>query len=425
MSHPFPKPRNYPAWIPKSETAGPTSHRSTIDSTRSRNPTMKLVRIPLAAAAILSLGFACAAPASAEGGHFTPKPQHAVSKGQSAPGTSNLASLAPANDSLSGAQFLPSANNSISSRNTGATVEVGEPSHGDQLNPASNSVWFRWRAPATGRAIFRTIGSNYDTVMAAYRSASSNPSMAELTQIAANDDLVLDNSTTASQIKFNATAGTDYFIAVDGFGAATGDIKLTWTTNDDFAAAQPLPNPAPGGFATFGVHNEGTGPQSGEPRHHGQVTTTSVWYSWTAPFTGIAEFETTQNNFDPVLAVYTGSRVDALTEVTSNDDLQPGVHRARVRFNAKAGTTYRIALAGLNGQSGFEVVRYTLTKPEIIAGTATTIEGATGASKIVNLPVSLTTASPSTVTVRFATADGTARAGTDYIATSGTLTFPA
>ena len=52
----------------------------------------------------------------------------------------------PSNDNFSFAQFLPSANNSISGSTTGATAEVGEPSHGDQLQPAaSNSIWYRGR----------------------------------------------------------------------------------------------------------------------------------------------------------------------------------------------------------------------------------------------------------------------------------------
>jgi hypothetical protein len=186
-----------------------------------------------------------------------------------------------------------------------------------------------------------------------------------------------------------------------------------------------LPTPPPGGFSTFGVHNEGTTSQVGEPLHAGKVTGTSVWYSWTPSSSGIAEFETTQNNYDPVLAVYTGNTINALTEITSNDELQSGIRRARVRFAAKAGTAYKVALAGFNGSRGFEVVRYTLTKPEVIAGDAVTTEGAAGTTETINMPVTLTTPSPGTVTVHFATADGTATAGSDYNATSGTLSFPA
>lgn len=385
---------------------------------------MKIIRIPLAVAAVFSLGVVGVAPAFAEGGHVHRPPQQHVAKGQSAPGATTRAALAAGNDDLASAQFLPSANNSVSGSTMGATAEPGEQSHGDQFNAASNSIWYRWTASATGHVIFRTIGSNYDTVMAAYQPARGVPAtVANLTQVAANDDLVLDNSTTASQVRFDVVAGLTYFIAVDGFGPAVGNVKLTWTTNDDFAAAQVLADPPVGGFSTFAVHNEGTKPEIGEPRHAGKVSTSSVWYAWSPSRSGVAEFQTTQSNLDPVLAVYTGSRVDSLTEVASNDDLAPGVHRSQVRFFAKAGTTYKIVLAGFGGQTGFEVVNYRLTKPEIIAGDATTAEGTAGSSRTVSMPVRLTTASPSTVGVHFATADATAKAGSDYTAASGTLTF--
>jgi hypothetical protein len=119
-----------------------------------------------------------------------------------------------------------------------------------------------------------------------------------------------------------------------GFGSTVGNVKLTWTTNDDINAAQILADPPVGGFSTFAVDNEGTKPQSGEPKRAGKVTTSSVWSVWTPKTSGVAEFQTTQANYDPVLALYTGTRLDALTEVTSNDDLAPDDHRARVRGDA-------------------------------------------------------------------------------------------
>ena len=46
--------------------------------------------------------------------------------------------------------------------------------------------------------------------------------------------------------------------------------------------------------------------------------------AWTAPADGIYVFDTFPSTFDTLLAVYTGSGVDALTEVASNDDA-PGL----------------------------------------------------------------------------------------------------
>ena len=74
---------------------------------------MKLIKIPLAVAAVFSLGIAGIAPALADTQPPAPAHRPHVAKGQSAPGARNSAALSPANDNLAGAQFLPSANNSV------------------------------------------------------------------------------------------------------------------------------------------------------------------------------------------------------------------------------------------------------------------------------------------------------------------------
>lgn len=81
--------------------------------------------------------------------------------------------------------------------------------------------------------------------------------------------------------------------------------------NDAFAAARPL---------AFGVtatgYNEGATREPGEPRHDGEPGGASVWWDWTAPADGLAAVSV-DSTFDGVVGVYTGDRVDRLTEVTS------------------------------------------------------------------------------------------------------------
>lgn len=62
--------------------------------------------------------------------------------------------------------------------------------------------------------------------------------------------------------------------------------------------------------------------------------------------------------------------------------------------------------------------------PTIAIGNATVVEGDSG-TKTMTFTVTLSQATGSPVTARYATADGTATAGSDYNATSGTLTFAA
>ena len=44
----------------------------------------------------------------------------------------------------------------------------------------------------------------------------------------------------------------------------------------------------------------------------------SVWWSWTAPADGDVTVDTCGSDFDTMLAVYTGSSVEALTPVATN-----------------------------------------------------------------------------------------------------------
>ena len=97
---------------------------------------------------------------------------------------------------------------------------------------------------------------------------------------------------------------------------------------------------------------------------------------------------------------------------------------------ARAGRSYTIGYFGggpLRGEAG-DVVRFSglaaenLTLPALRVADARASEGA-GAT--LDFVVRLDAAAPGTVTVDYATADGTATAGEDYTAASGTLSFAA
>jgi hypothetical protein len=128
-------------------------------------------------------------------------------------------SLAPANDLFANAVPIASSTGSVTGTNVGATREAGEPSH---AGVGGRSVWYRWRAPATRSITFETVGSSFNTLLAAYRGSS----VSALTRVAANDDLAY--GVYQSRIKFTAYAGTTYQLAVDGYSGASGSIKLTW-----------------------------------------------------------------------------------------------------------------------------------------------------------------------------------------------------
>jgi len=90
--------------------------------------------------------------------------------------------------------------------------------------------------------------------------------------------------------------------------------------------------------------------ESGEPKHNGNAGGHSVWYAWTAPGTGNVTFATTGSSFATELGVYTGTTVSRLTRVGSGT--------TSVRFKAKAGVVYRIAVDGANSASGTFVLSW-------------------------------------------------------------------
>ena len=274
--------------------------------------------------------------------------------------------------------------------NTGATKEVGEPNHAG--NAGGSSYWYSWTAPFTGAVNVGT-GSNanlffsdFNTLLAVYTGNAVNA----LTLVAANDDnpaLFPPAHNLLSAVTFQAIAGTTYKIAVDGFNAGvaaeTGKIDLTIIQpgNDSFAARLPLT----GSNITLTDNNTGayvTDP--GEPMHAGNAGGKSLWWSWTAPANGTFNINTAGSDFNTLLGVYTGTAVNALTVVASNDDAPASVTSA-VSFMATAGTTYQIAVDGFNGATGNITLNISQQPP--LAVTAVVSRKTHGAAGTQDLPL--------------------------------------
>ena len=123
----------------------------------------------------------------------------------------------PANDNFAAAQTLTGTSANAQGSNVGATKEAGEPNHAG--NKGGASVWYVWTPPATGVYTANTTGSSFDTLLAVYTGAAVNA----LTEVASDDDT---GTLVTSSVTFNATAGTTYHIAVDGFNGDTGSINF-------------------------------------------------------------------------------------------------------------------------------------------------------------------------------------------------------
>jgi hypothetical protein len=128
-----------------------------------------------------------------------------------------LPTLPPLNDNFVNAQVVTGSVFIVSGINLGATRETGEPNHAG--NGGGASVWYSWTAPSSGNFTLDTIGSDFQTLLAVYTGSSVN----SLTAVASNSG---GGGNGTSLLTFNATGGTIYQIAVDGFNGATGDIVL-------------------------------------------------------------------------------------------------------------------------------------------------------------------------------------------------------
>lgn len=119
--------------------------------------------------------------------------------------------------------------------------------------------------------------------------------------------------------------------------------------NDNFVDANVLS----GTSATVAGSNVGATKEVGEPDHAQFPGGKSVWYAWTSPFSASVRLSTKGSAIDTLLAAYTGSAVNALTPIASNDDEVPSlVITSKVSFEAVAGTTYYIAVDGFLGEEG-------------------------------------------------------------------------
>ncbi len=139
----------------------------------------------------------------------------------------------PTNDNFANATVISNISGSISGSSVGATAEAGEPSHVHPGGPFA-SIWYKWTSPITGTMNFNTEGSSFDTLLAVYTGASVDA----LTVVASNDDVsfgILGSDLTSS-VTFPVTNGTDYYIAVDGYGGDSGNVILNWSETGSLSA---------------------------------------------------------------------------------------------------------------------------------------------------------------------------------------------
>ncbi|KAF0163900.1 MAG: hypothetical protein FD157_2579 [Rhodocyclaceae bacterium] len=170
-----------------------------------------------------------------------------------------LEAARPANNAFTGRVALSGSAGSIAGGNRLASKENGEPAHAGDLG--GRSVWWHWTAPAAGQVAIDTHGSGFDTLLAIYTGSG----VSALSAVTANDNDGSANG--AGSLLFQAVAGQDYLIAVDGFSGAGGDVVLNWSldtaaqANLSVAISGP-PSAADGATYGYVLTVTNAGPQS-------------------------------------------------------------------------------------------------------------------------------------------------------------------
>ena len=223
---------------------------------------------------------------------------------------------------------------------------------------------FQWTPSLSGPATIETCGSGttYDSVL--YLRAASCATGAE---VQCNDDACANASGLfrASRITPTVTAGTTYYIVVDGFGGSSGSFALrvtplgapSSTTSTTLAgAACGSATVIPAGGGTFTGTTSGTSTLAGTCGISGLAP--ERVFQWTPTTSGTATIQTcgAGTTYDSVL--YLRSPTCTSPEVTNgcNDDACPnasGLFRAsKVTPVVAAGQTYFIVVDGYSGSSG-------------------------------------------------------------------------
>lgn len=275
---------------------------------------------------------------------------------------------APANDNWANAETLTFTDNEYTSAlvsNAEATTEAGEPSNSQSSN---KSCWWKY-TPADDELLWidtsqsTSTGAGTDTQLAVWTGAS----LATLTLVGADSD---SGGSSTSKLAVSAAAGTTYYIQVGAWNSASMNYRLhveRLNDNDDFADAEPITIATDGGtYTSDPFPNKNATTETGEPSPTGSTSSLSRWWKYTPATTGTATFDTqltvpgkTSTSKDTIIAVYTGSAVNALTKLASDDD-SGGSGTSRIASLAvTAGTTYYLQVNAYQGRDMDYVVRVT------------------------------------------------------------------
>ena len=298
----------------------------------------------------------------------------------------------PPNDNFAQRIAIHGTTTNLVADNSGATTEPGEYLPG---GASARTLWWSWTAPTNGTITIGTSGFSASSGLAIIPAEAgvsanlpgtkssrandviitgggwgppgptsgplvaiyTNALLADLGLCASNSGYFLTGLVTIDPTTGNATyngewyvlpsfafpvsEGQTYQISLDGVNGSFGvaSVNLTFTpaplppANDDFSQRIMLLGTSP---STNGT-TAGATRELGEPSDSADPEARTVWYTWTAPATGVVQANVSGDS-SLAIAFYAGTDLATLIPVTSGFD--------STSFYALAGTTYQIVVAG-------------------------------------------------------------------------------
>ena len=204
-------------------------------------------------------------------------------------------------------------------------------------NSSGSSVWYEYTPTSNQLLNIDTFGSNYDTVLSVFTDKEGG-----LAEVFCNDDF---KEQIQSQLQVEVNQNTAYYIVVNGYQSATGNLSLNLQpiqtmTNDNLSDAiviDSLP-------FSFSQTTEGATAESKETSGRCAPSSASVWYEYTPLQDEKVVLSTLGSNYRTVLSVWTGNHFP-LQEIACAENQES--RQSQVNLTMMAGTTYRIGIEGM------------------------------------------------------------------------------
>lgn len=251
------------------------------------------------------------------------------------------------NDHFANAHRIEGNYGSWSGSNAGATRESDENSF-SLVGIGNKSVWLAFQTPHTGIVTLDVTNGQFDFEVVVFEGSEKG----QLKVVAHS----LRNQGYDRSLSFISKPGAEYRVVLDTYLPNPVRWEVEYNLgppNDLFIDAIPLSGDL---FTATGYNRAATSELFERLRPHAtRGRGKSVWWTWTAPYSGDFTINTSGSAFDTVLAIYTGSAPNTLTEIASNDDRLPLDYSSQVSFPAIEGTTYHIAVDSCHENSFGEI----------------------------------------------------------------------